>query len=35
VVAIWSISVDKIKNTQENDSRGKGIVGKSIETWEY
>jgi hypothetical protein len=25
VLAIWSISIDEIKNTQENDSRGKGI----------
>jgi hypothetical protein len=26
VLAIGSISIDEIKNTQKNDSRGKGIV---------
>jgi hypothetical protein len=26
VVAIWSIDVDEIENTQTNDSRGKGIL---------
>jgi hypothetical protein len=31
VLAIRSISVNKIKNTQENDSRGKRDSGKSIE----
>jgi uncharacterized membrane protein len=35
VLTIRSISVDEIKNDQENDSRGKGIVGKSIEIGEY
>jgi hypothetical protein len=27
VLAIWSMDVDEIKNTQKNDSRGKEIVG--------
>jgi hypothetical protein len=35
VLAISSISIDKIKNTLENDSRGKGIVEESIEIGEY
>jgi hypothetical protein len=35
VLPIRSISVDEIKNTQKNDSRGKGIVEKSIEIGEY
>jgi hypothetical protein len=26
VLAIWSMSIDEIKNTQKNGSRGKGIV---------
>jgi hypothetical protein len=35
VLAIWSVSIDEIKDSQENDSRGKGIVVKSIEIGEY
>jgi hypothetical protein len=31
VLAILSISIDEINNTQENDSKGKGIGDKSIE----
>jgi hypothetical protein len=26
VLAIWSVNIDEIKNTQKNDSRGKEIV---------
>jgi hypothetical protein len=26
VLAIWSMSIDEIKNTKKNGSRGKGIV---------
>jgi hypothetical protein len=35
VLAIRSISIDETKNTQENDSRGKGIGDRSIEIGEY
>jgi hypothetical protein len=35
VLDICSVSVHEIKNTQNNDSRGKGIVEKSIEIGEY
>jgi hypothetical protein len=35
VLAISSISVDERKNTQENDSRGKGIGDKSIDIGEF
>jgi uncharacterized membrane protein len=29
VLTIWSLSVDKINNSQKNDSRGKAIVENS------
>jgi hypothetical protein len=35
VLAIWSTSVDEIKNTQENDGRGRGIGDRSIEIGEH
>jgi uncharacterized membrane protein len=35
VLAISSISVHEIRNTQESDSRGKGIMKRSIEIGEY